>query len=79
MATPLQVDQLQPRTASNQLVQSFISNMATALKFYIMKDSEHTWGQTLAIKVLIPLHPSASAATPAAVIISHQEMFTDTS
>jgi hypothetical protein len=31
------------------------------------------------MKVLSPLHPSARAATPAAVIISHQEMLTEKS
>ena len=33
----------------------------------------------MAMKVDSPLHPSARAATPAAVIISHQEMLTDSS
>ena len=31
------------------------------------------------MKVVSPLQPSARAATPAAVIISHQDRFTDTS
>ena len=35
--------------------------------------------QTLDMKVVSPLQPSARAATPAAVIISHQDRFTDIS
>ena len=82
----MEIDKLESGAASDQLVEGLVTNVDTALHtgtmdimYNVQWIYDHDHVLTLAMKVLSRGQPSARAATPAAVIISHQERFTLTS
>ena len=75
----VEVDELEAGAAAHQLVESLVTHVEAALGGETWSEETLHRAITLAMNVLSRGQPSARAATPAALIISHQERFTLTS